>query len=208
MKTETQNTNKWAGAGIMTAIVASLCCITPVLALVAGTSGIASSFSWLEPFRIYLIGITALVLGFAWYLKLRPRKSEEIQCACEADEKPSFWQSKSFLGLVTVAAVVMLAFPYYSGIFYPDDKKEVIIVKQDAIQTLHLDVKGMTCSACDSHVVHAAMGVEGVIEATADHKEGKAVVKFDNSKTSENKIIKSIDATGYEVTGKDLTSTF
>ena len=47
MKTD----KKLIGAGLLTAFAASLCCITPVLALVAGTSGLASSFSWLEPAR-------------------------------------------------------------------------------------------------------------------------------------------------------------
>ena len=69
--------NKLIGAGLLTAITASLCCITPVLALIAGTSGIASTFSWIEPFRPYLIGLTILVLAFAWYQKLKPQK--EIQ---------------------------------------------------------------------------------------------------------------------------------
>ena len=53
MKTD----NKLIGAGLLTAIAASLCCITPVLALIAGTSGLASTFSWLEPFRPYFIGM-------------------------------------------------------------------------------------------------------------------------------------------------------
>ena len=51
MKTD----KKLIGAGLLTAIAASLCCITPVLALVAGTSGLASTFSWLEPARPYFI---------------------------------------------------------------------------------------------------------------------------------------------------------
>lgn len=66
--------NKIIGAGLLTAIASSLCCITPVLALISGTSGIASTFSWLEPFRPYLIGFTILVLGFAWYQKLKQKK--------------------------------------------------------------------------------------------------------------------------------------
>ena len=118
--------SKLIGTGLLTAITASLCCITPVLALVAGTSGIASTFSWIEPFRPYLIGLTILVLGFAWYQKLKPRK--EIDCECETDNKPKFMQSKTFLGIVTAFAFVMLAFPYYSGIFYPNSEKQTIIV--------------------------------------------------------------------------------
>ena len=74
MKTD----KKIIGAGLLTAIAASLCCITPVLALIAGTSGLASTFSWLEPFRPYFIGLTILVLGFAWYQKLKHKK--QIDC--------------------------------------------------------------------------------------------------------------------------------
>jgi hypothetical protein len=86
--------NKLIGTGLLTAITASLCCITPVLALIGGTSGIASTFSWIEPFRPYLIGLTFLVLRFAWNQKLKPRK--EIDCECEMDEKLKFIQSKIF----------------------------------------------------------------------------------------------------------------
>ena len=44
--------NKLIGTSLLTAIAASLCCMTPVLALIAGTSGIASTFSWVEPFDL------------------------------------------------------------------------------------------------------------------------------------------------------------
>lgn len=199
------------GTGVITAIAASLCCITPVLALISGASGIASSFSWMEPFRPYLIGITVLVLGFAWYQKLKPRKADEIQCSCETDDlpagkagKPSFWQSRKFLFIVTVFAVLMMAFPYYSPIFYPDNKKEVVYVNTSNIVTMDMDIKGMTCPACDSHVSHAAYEVDGVLDAKADHHTGKAVVKYDKSKTTADAIIQSIDATSYKVVKHEI----
>ncbi len=125
--------DKLMSAGLLTAITASLCCITPVLDLIAGTSGIASTFSWIEPFRPYLMGLTILVLGFAWYQQLKPRK--EIDCECETDEKPKFMQSKTFLGIVTLFAIVMLTFPYYSEIFYPHIQKQIVVVKKSDIKT-------------------------------------------------------------------------
>ena len=204
MSAKRSNTTKLAGTGIFTAVAASLCCITPVLVLISGATGAASAFSWLEPFRPYLIGITVLVLGFAWYQKLKPRTAEEIECDCETDKKASFWQSKLFLGIVTVFAVLMMAFPYYGSVFSPDPKQEVAIVSQNNIQTLHLNVEGMTCSACDNNVENAAYQAGGVIDAKADYRTGKAVIKFDKSKTSADKIIKSIDATSYKVVGHSL----
>lgn len=187
------------GTGIVTAIAASLCCITPILALIAGSSGIASSLSWMEPFRPYLLGVTVLVLGFAWYQKLKPQKVEEIECDCEEDEKKPFMQTKLFLGIVTGFAVLMMTFPYYSSEFYPDNKQEAVYVNPYNIETMSLDINGMTCEACDNHVAYAAQDVPGVLEAKADYKTGKAEVKYDKSKTTKELIISSINATSYKV---------
>ena len=186
-------------AGLLTATVASLCCITPVLALISGTSGIASTFSWMEPYRPYLLGIAVVVLGFAWYQKLKPKKAD-IDCACEED-KPSFLQSKTFLGIVTVLAFLLMAFPKYSHIFYPkSEKKEIIVVDKSSIQQVKLNIKGMTCEACTETINLALSKVPGVLEYKTEYKDGSSTVKFDHSKTGEQAIINAVNETGYKVT--------
>ena len=89
-------------------IAASLCCITPVLAVLAGSSSLASSFSWLAPYHNYLVAFTVLVLLYAWYDKLKP--SKDIECDCDNE---SFFAGKTFLALVTVFTAVMLTFPQW-----------------------------------------------------------------------------------------------
>ena len=192
--------NKLIGTGLLTAIAASLCCITPVLALIAGTSGLASTFSWLEPFRPYFIGLTILVLGFAWYQKLKPKK--QIDCNCETEEKPKFIQSKMFLGIVTAFAIVMLAFPYYSSIFYPKTEKQIIVVDKSNIQKVEFTIKGMTCASCEEHVNHDINKLKGILSSSTSYKNGNAIVKFDRSKTNISEIEKTINSTGYSVTDK------
>ena len=196
MKTD----KKLIGAGLLTAIAASLCCITPVLALIAGTSGLASTFSWLEPFRPYFIGLTILVLGFSWYQKLKPKK--QIDCNCESEEKPKFIQSKMFLGIVTAFAIVMLAFPYYAHIFYPKTEKQVIVVDKSNVQTVEFTISGMTCASCEEHVNHEVNKLSGIIKSTASFENENAIVEFDNSKTNIAEIEKAINGTGYSVTDK------
>ena len=191
---------KIIGAGLLTAIAASLCCITPVLALVAGTSGLASTFSWLEPARPYFIGLTILVLGFAWYQKLKPKK--QIDCNCETEEKPKFIQSKMFLGIVTAFAIVMLAFPYYAHIFYPKTEKQVIVVDNSNVQTVEFTISGMTCASCEEHVNHEVNKLSGIIKSSTSYENGNAIVEFDNSKTNITDIEKAINGTGYSVTDK------
>ncbi|MFN3839775.1 MAG: mercuric transport protein MerTP [Cyclobacteriaceae bacterium] len=194
------NTQKEKGwlLGLLAAVAASLCCITPVLALISGVGGIASTFSWIEPARPYLISATVLVLGFAWYQKLKPRTPEEIACACETDEKPSFWQSKKFLGIVTVLAVALMAFPNYAHIFYPKPN-QVAANPEAAIHKVRFLVSGMTCTGCEEHVKHALNAVDGVIESEASYEAGTASAKYDTAKTSVNALKEVINATGYRV---------
>lgn len=192
--------NKLIGAGLLTAITASLCCITPALALIAGTSGIASIFSWIEPFRPYLIGLTLLVIGFAWYQKLKLRK--KIDCECETDKKPKLIQSEKFLGIVTAFAIVMLAFPYYSGIFYPKTEQQIMIVNKSDISRTEFKISGMTCATCEEHVNHDVNKLKGILNSKASYENRNAIIEFDRTKTNENEIEKAINSTGYKVTDK------
>jgi len=193
-----------AGAGLLTAFAASLCCITPLLALVAGMGGIASSLSWLEPLRPLFIGITVLVLGFAWYQQLKTKK--EIECDCETDEKKSFLQTKMFLGIVTVLAALLLTFPYYSSAFYTPNSANAAVVSSVNIQQVDLKIKGMSCTGCETTINRAVSKVDGVIKVASDYKTGDAVVQFDKLKASVDKIVDAVNATGYKVAGKDLTN--
>lgn len=190
-----------AKVGLLTAIVASLCCITPVFSLLAGVSGIAASFSWMEPFRPYLIALTIGALGFAWYQKLKPRTKEEIECACKTDERPSFWQSKKFLGFVTVFAALMLAFPSYSHIFYPDSNNSdrILTAQVSQIELVEFKIKGMTCIGCEEHVNNVVSELEGIGEVQASYKDGNAIVKYDPDKVAKDQIVEAINKTGYKV---------
>ena len=191
---------KLVGTSVFAAITASLCCIAPVLALVAGTTGAASTFSWVEPFRPYLIGLTILVLVIAWYQRLKPKSQEEIDCACE-DDKPKFINSKKFLLFVSLFAVVMLAFPYYSSVFYPNPpiSKEIVFVEQSNIRKIKVDIEGMTCTGCESHIENEVNKLEGILAVDADFEVANTVVKFDESKVKIEEIKKAISNTGYKI---------
>ena len=204
MTTITKNNKSWI-AGVIAAVAASLCCITPVLAFLGGASGLASSFSWIEPYRPYLIGLTITVFAFAWYQKLKPQ--QKVDCDCEADNKKSFWQSKVFLALVTVIAGLLIAFPYYAKIFYPKPKEiKVIVVDKNNIQQAVFKIKGMTCESCAEHVNNEILKVNGVIEFQTSYKMASSTVKYDKNKTSVDSIATAINSTGYNVISQIITN--
>ncbi len=93
---------------VLSALLASLCCIGPVVfALIgAGSLGFAAAF---EPYRPYLLALTVLFLGTAFYFTYRKR---EVQCedgTCKI-ESAGKWH-KLFLWLAATFAVVFMFFP-------------------------------------------------------------------------------------------------
>lgn len=195
------NSKAVTGVGIFAALAASLCCITPLLALLAGASGAASAFSWLEPARPFLIGLAIITLGYAWYKSLSTGNS----AACGPDgvckvEKKSFLASRTFLVIITIAAIVLMAFPYYGKYLYPKpEKQNVVIVNTNNVQTASFKIKGMSCAACEQEVNNELYKVKGVIDAKTFYGKGLSTVKFDSSKATIEQLKNAINATGYKV---------
>jgi copper chaperone CopZ len=196
------------GTSLLSAIAASLCCITPVIALLAGSSSIAANFSWIEPARPYLIGLSITVLAFAWYIKLKPAKTNDTDCECETTTKASFLQSKTFLGIVTVFAILSMAFPLYAKMFYP--KPNVLtstVAVVDNRQQVKFTIQGMSCEACEEHVNNELSKVSGVLAYKTSYATRSSLVTFDKSKVDAKTIEAAINKTGYKVKSYDFMST-
>ncbi len=190
----------FTSAGVLSAFAASLCCITPVIALLAGSSSIAANFSWIEPARPYLIGLSIAVLAFAWYLKLKPVKTNDMDCNCETTKKTSFLQTKTFLGFVTLFAILMMTFPLYAQLFYPKPKVQAAMVAAvDNRQEVKFIIQGMSCESCEAEVNNEISKVDGVIAYKTSYAGKSSLVSFDKSKVDVKTIAAAINKTGYTV---------
>lgn len=199
--------NKFLGkSAIFLALTASLCCITPVLAVLGGISGIASSFSFLDTLRPYFIAFTVIVLGYAFYNAYKPRKQNEIDCNCEQtpstkDDKlqKSFAGSKKFLWIVAVVSIVLISFPYYSQVFFPDAQNKVPGSSNQIIQA-KIEIEGMSCPTCEQSINYALKSEKGVLGAESSYKTGIAYVKYDDTKVKPEQLKKAIEEkVGYKV---------
>tara|TARA_R110002050_G_C8928091_1_gene511840 strand:+ start:610 stop:1227 length:618 start_codon:yes stop_codon:yes gene_type:complete len=204
MKTESKTSQGAATTGVLAALAASSCCIPPVIAAIAGVGGMGSTLSWMEPFRPYLIGLSVVAIGYAWYAHIKPKDADD--CGCDI-EKPKWYQTKGFLIGITIFAAVSIAFPYYSGIFFSDNTaNKTIIVKESDIVEATITIDGMTCTGCEHHVNSTLNNSVGVIEASSSFETGKAQVKFDKTKVSIDELVKEVEKeTGYKVTDKKIS---
>jgi mercuric ion transport protein len=104
-------------AGGLAGIGASLCCVGPLVLVLAGVGGAwVSILTDFEPYRPLFVGLTLLFLGLAFYrLYLRAKAcAPGAQCA---DERALTRQRAMFL-LVSVPVLALLAFPWAAPLFY------------------------------------------------------------------------------------------
>ena len=182
---------------LLTAFASSLCCITPLLALVSGGLGsIAGSLTWLESVRPYTIALSVGTLGWAWYVQLKPKPAT---CACDTVRSP-FWQTKRFLGLMTVLSLLVLAFPVYSGWQGQHNELTSSQTRQSPNQKIaYVTIKGMTCSGCEQHVKTEITKLKGITDVHVSYAQANAVVRFNPGQTSVDAIRKAVATTGYKV---------
>lgn len=198
---QADNTHKSVWLILFAATAASLCCITPVIGVLAGISGIASTFSWLEPARPYLIALTVLLLGLAWYKRLKPATAGPAECDCEIAAKPSFWHTKVFLAMMSFTSALLLTFPYYSGLFFGPTRLTTISAREENITTATLSIRGMTCTGCEQSVDKALMDKPGVIESKSDFRTGIVKLKYDKSRVGISDFRDAVETqVGYRIT--------
>lgn len=188
----------WIG-GVLAALAASLCCIAPLLAIFGGIGGAATYFNWVEPYRPYLIGVTIIVFAFAWYQQLVFTLRNREDCCAPA--KRSFWQTKRFLLIATLFSVVLMAFPFYSSLFYKAPQKVAATSKiSNSIKYVRLNIKGMGCADCTKHIDGTLTGLTGVASATTSFEKALTVVSYDPAKTNADSISHKIKEIGYQPT--------
>lgn len=214
--------NIFLGGAIITAVVSSLCCILPVVAIMLGVGAfsIASFFETLRPYML-VVAISALAFGF-YRTYLRREKCYEGQtCAT----KPIGRVNKIVLWAATVTVVGMALFPWYSGNItaalinpeietqsdlsgdnIPAPERPAIVdsnvaAENEATQqnrkTVVIAVEGMTCESCAASINIALKRVKGVISAEASYRDKNVTVVYNPKQVTVERIKKGIYDAGY-----------
>jgi mercuric ion transport protein len=114
---ESQNGRGALFAGGLAAILASTCCLGPLVLITLGFSGAwIGNLTVLEPYRPLFIGAALVALFFAWRRIYRPAQ------ACKPGDVCAIPQVRGIYKLIflVVAALVLVAlgFPYILPLFY------------------------------------------------------------------------------------------
>ncbi len=99
------------------AILASTCCIGPLVLIVLGFSGVwISNLTVLEPYRLVFSGVALVALFFAWKQIWRPVTNCVPGEVCAVPQVKFIY--KLLFGVVAVLVLIALVFPYIAPLFY------------------------------------------------------------------------------------------
>ncbi len=104
-------------AGGLAAILASTCCLGPLVLIALGFSGAwIGNLTVLEPYRPIFIGVALVALFFAHRRIFRPVKTCEPGEVCATPQVNTVY--KTLFWIVSALVLIALAFPYIAPLFY------------------------------------------------------------------------------------------
>lgn len=179
--------------GILSALLASLCCLGPlVLVLVGlGTLGLGAFFGryhwW---FILAAIGL----LTFAWrsYLKEK-RRCDSARCEM-AQGKTTKWT----LTLASTVVAVFVGLNLYTYASQSRTGARPTPGSSGHLSAVTIPVEGMTCFTCELTVESSLKRLPGVQDADAKVTEQAAYVRYDSGRVSLDELIAAINKTGYK----------
>ncbi len=114
---EPQNKRSVLFAGAVAAILASTCCLGPLILVALGISGAwIGNLTKLEPYRPIFIGAALVALFLAWRRIYRPPQACEPGEICAVPQVKTAY--KVIFWIVAALVLVALAFPYVLPLFY------------------------------------------------------------------------------------------
>ncbi len=104
-------------AGGLAAILASTCCLGPLVLITVGVSGAwISNLTVLEPYQPFFIGAAVIALLLAWRRIWRPAAACEPGQVCAVPQVKRTY--KLLFGIVVVLVIIALGFPVIAPWFY------------------------------------------------------------------------------------------
>ena len=115
--TESQNGRGALFAGGLAALLASTCCLGPLVLIALGFSGAwIGNLTVLEPYRPAFIGAALVALFFAWRRIFRPATDCQPGEVCAVPQVRSTY--KLIFWVVSALVLIALVFPYVVPFFY------------------------------------------------------------------------------------------
>lgn len=183
-----------ARLGILSALTASVCCLGPVLLVLAGLGSLGFG-ALIGRYHWWFIGAAIALLTYAWrsYLK------EVRRCKAASCEVARGKMTRTVLTLASVVVAVFVGLNLYTYASQSSAARpQAASAVRGSLTSVTIPVEGMTCFTCELTVKSSLKGLAGVRSADAKVKDAAAYVEYDPSQVSVAQLIEAINKTGYK----------
>ena|SRR5947208_3066102 len=178
-------------AGILSAILASTCCIGPLLLVAIGVGSGAVSVGRYHWFFL-IAGMAVLTWAWAKYLR------EKTVCDCE--HQPMEERRSGMLTLL-ITTVLVLGFAGLNISRYVFASGPVPAQTQtqlaNRLNRIVVSIEGLSCVTCEIPVRHALRRIDGVKSMHVSAATKSATVDYEAAKTNPEQLVAAINSTGY-----------
>lgn len=182
---------KAKSAGILAAVLGSICCVGPLLLIAVGLgtgAAVIGRYHW-----FFLIGGIAL-LTWAWAKYLREKT------ACDCEHKPMEVRRTGMITLLLVTVLVLgfaalniSRYVFASAAVLPQTETQLA----KGLNRVVISVEGLSCVACEIPVRRALRHVDGVNSVQVNAGAKTATVDYESGKTNPEQLVAAINSTGY-----------
>lgn len=180
--------------GILSALVASVCCVGPLLLVLLGLGSLGLG-AFFGRYHWWFILAAIGLLAFAWraYLKEKGR-CQKAHCEM-AQGKTARWT----LTLATLIVVLFVGLNLYTYMSqsWASPSRQVQASGESA--SVVIPVEGMTCFTCELTVESSLKRLPGVQSADARVNDKVVYVSYDPTQIRPEDLIAAINKTGYRV---------
>lgn len=180
---------KLAIRGIVSALLASLCCVTPLAVVLVGFGSLSIALSFLR-YRPYFLALGIIFLSVATYIYL---KRDYGKCNLFALKKAKY----SIIGTFALMIFIYVGLTYFlippilvSSVENSIQKSAAQANYQNATE-MKIKISGMTCRCNIADIEYNLMQTEGVLNVSIDYDSGIGIIKFDSSKTNQFAILQN-----------------
>lgn len=178
--------------GILSAVMASVCCVTPLVLVVLGLGSLGIG-ALLGRFHWWFLAIAVGLLATAWVVYFKEqRRCQTGQCARG--------QGNAMRWRLLIPSVVVGTFVGLNLYTYASQHRSASNgnpVPNDTVAQTVIPVEGMTCLTCELTIETTLKRLPGVQSADANVAEQHVQVAYDPTQVRLDDLIAAINKTGY-----------
>ena len=159
--------------GILSTIIASMCCIGPLILVLLGLGSLGLGTAMGKYHWVFLMGGVLLIL-FSWRTYFREKKRCNSK-ECRMENK------KTTLITLIIATIIILSFMGLNLYTYTCGFAN-LNVPVAGMETIVIPVEGMTCFTCEITLSSTLKKIDGVVAARASAKNRNIEVVYDSKK--------------------------